>query len=135
MKPTFFIDRALGERIFPDQLRAAGIDARRHSDYFAHDEDDENWIPAVAQRGWFALSNDRRIYRNALQRQVVLDAGLGFLVLTGGSARTAELAENFIATYPAILRFIERTPLPFIASVQRPSAPGRPGRVELRYPK
>jgi hypothetical protein len=135
VNPAFFVDRALGERIFPGRLAQAGISVIRHSEQFAQDTPDEEWIPEVARNGWFALSNDRRIYRTAVQRAVVLEARLGFFVLTGGSAKAVELAENFIATYPAVLRFIERTPLPFIASVQRPSVPGRAGRVELRYPK
>jgi len=135
VNPTFFVDRALGERIFPDLLDEAGISVAKHSEYFAQDAADEEWIPEVARRGWFALSNDRRIYRTPVQREVVLSAGLGFLVLTGGSAKASELAANFIATYPTILRFIERTPLPFIASVQRPSVPGQTGRVERLYPK
>lgn len=135
MKPVFFIDRSLGAHIFPDALTAAGVEVRKHDDFFPEDATDEEWIAQVAQRGWFALSNDRRIYRNPVQRQAVLRAGLGYFVLTGGSARADDLAQNFISSLPAIERFIDRTPRPFLASVQRPSKGHETGKVELRYPK
>lgn len=63
MNPVFFVDRALGERIFPDLLAGEGIAVERHSAHFAQDAPDEEWIAEIAQRGWFALTNDRRIYR------------------------------------------------------------------------
>ena len=134
MSPVFFIDRALGAHIFPDALVAAGIRIERHADHFVHDEHDETWIAEVARRGWFALSQDDRIYRNPVQRDAVIQAGLGYFVLTGANARADDIAANFVATYPAVERFIERTPRPFIASVQRGSG-GRPGRVAPRWPR
>lgn len=125
------MDRALGEKVFPDALRAHGIHVEKHRDHFSQDEDDEVWIRDVAQRGWFALSNDKRIHSNPVQRAVVMQAGLGYFILTGANARADALAANFVAVYPAVLRFIERTPRPFIASVRRPDRGGRPGRIAL----
>lgn len=134
-EPVFFVDRALGEKVFPRALVTAGIRAESHSVHFAPDAPDEIWISEVARKGWFALSNDKRIYVNPVQRAAVLEAGLGYFILTGANASADVLAANFIQTYPALLRFVGRTPRPFVASVRRPSRPGRPGSVVRLHPK
>jgi len=133
--PVFFVDRSLGSHLFPDALAAAGLTIERHHDHFAHDADDEDWIRFAAANDWYALSQDDRIYRNPVQREIVMTAGLGYFVLTAANAKAVEVAANFVATYPAIERFIARTGRPFIASVQRSSVAGRPGRVALRWPR
>ena len=134
-EPVFFVDRSIGGIILPERLAAAGLAVRRHDKLFKQDERDEVWISEVAERGWYALSNDKRIYTNPVQRGAVIDAGLGFFVLTGANAPMLTLADNFVETYPAILRFVARTRRPFVASVRRPDAPGRSGRVVRLYPK
>lgn len=134
MRPVFFVDRALGAHVFPDALEAKGIVVERHRDHFAHDAPDEVWIAAVARQGWFALSQDERIYRNPVQRAAVIEAGLGYFVLTGANAKAETIAANFVASYTAVERFVERVPRPFVASVQRGST-GRAGRVVIRWPR
>ena len=133
--PVFFLDRNLGGLMFPRALADAGIRAERHDDHFPQDAADETWIGEVARRGWYALSNDKRIHKNPVQRDAVVAAGLGFFVLTGANAPMPVLAANFVQTFPAVLRFVERTPRPFVASVRRPNLPGRSGRVERLYPR
>lgn len=136
MTPVFFIDRALGRYIFPDALREAGVNVECHHDHFVKDDvDDPTWISWVAGKGWYALSQDRRIYYNAVQRQAVIDAGLGYFVLTGGSEKKEVIAKSFIASYKTVLRFIEKTPRPFIASVNQTKQENRSGRIYLKYPK
>ena len=134
-EPVFFVDRSIGGIILPERLAQAGLAVRRHDDLFDQDEDDEVWIADVAERGWYALSNDKRIYTNPVQLAAVVEAGLGLFVLTGANAPMPALADNFVGTYPAVLRFIARTPRPFVASVRRPNLPGRSGRVARLYPR
>ena len=133
--PVFYTDRALGGKVFPDALEAAGIRVERHHDHFAQDASDEVWIAGAAARGWFALSNDKRILRNPVERDAVSRARLGYFVLRGANAKAADLAASFVAVYPAVERYITRTPRPFIASVRRPSQPGRAGRVVTLRPR
>lgn len=130
----FFIDRALGLR-FADVLAAAGVEVEKHRDHFADNEADEVWIAEVARRGWYALSQDERIYRNPVQREAVIRAGLGYFVLGGANRQFSEVASAFITAYPAVKRFIAATPRPFVASVRLPARPGGAGRVERRYPR
>ncbi len=135
MSIVFFLDRALGKYTFPDTLRDAGIRVERHCDHFVHDDPDTLWIARVAANGWYAVSQDRRIYRNPVERSAVLDSGLGYFVIPGGHLLLEELAINFVTNLPAILRFVERTERPFIASIQRPNKKGLPGRVTKLYPR
>ena len=56
MSFVFFTDRDLGRR-FPDILEANGILVERHRDHFADTAADEEWITAVATRGWLAVTS------------------------------------------------------------------------------
>lgn len=128
--PTFFVDRALGRR-FPDALEGAGFTVERHAEHFLEAVADTVWIQEVAKRGWYAISKDRMIYRNPVELHSVLSHGLGYFVLRGAGATHADLAANFLDLRGEIERFIGRHPRPFVASVARPSAPGRRGSVRL----
>ncbi len=60
MNVVFFTDRDLGLQ-FPGILRDAGLAVERHTDHFAHDCEDNEWLREVAARGWVALTHDARI--------------------------------------------------------------------------
>ena len=74
MKPVFFTDNDLG-KTFPRMLRAAGIAVERHGDHFAPDAPDAEWLPVVAARGWYVLSNDLGIHRKRIEREIVINMG------------------------------------------------------------
>lgn len=119
MALVFFTDRDLGRR-FPDVLQEAGIPVERHGDHFADDAPDVEWISKVASRGWIALTHDKAISRRPNERDAVLQAGLGLLIVVG-SAPYPELAANFVATLPRIIAYLRRQRPPFIARIYRPT--------------
>lgn len=134
-EPTFFIDRDLGNRIFPEVLREAGILIARHNDHFEQNAPDAVWIPEVARRRWFVITHDKQIRYTPLERDAVMRCGLGMFVLRG-AAPHAELAQNFVNTFPHVLQCILEHDRPFIAKLLRPSPVadvqlGRAGRVEM----
>lgn len=136
---VFFADRNLG-KIFPGVLRGAGFSVELHDDHFHHTIGDEEWIPQVAALGWIAISHDRSIRRRPNERDAVLNSGLRLLVVVG-KAPFPVLAEHFVATRPAIERFLRSHPIgPWIAGVYSPSPADatkklKPrGRVELWLP-
>ncbi len=135
MSIVFYTDCDLGKNIFPGILRAAGLHVEGHHDHFPGNAPDREWIPFVAAHGWYALTNDRHIYRNPLEKEAVIRSGMGLFVLSSGHMPAQELANNFVRTYDKVVRFIERTERPFIASVTRSTKPEKPGNVHLRYPK
>lgn len=118
-EPTYFIDRDLGRYQFPDALQAAGFRIERYSDHFKDDTLDEEWLPIVGQRGWVALSHDRRISVNSLQTAVAMRAGIRLFILRG-KITTSELAANFLAVEGRVRLMLARNPAPFIAKIYPP---------------
>lgn len=130
----FFTDRDLGKR-FPAMLRTAGMVVHPHHEHFRPDTPDSEWLAALAQRGWIALTHDARIRYKANERDAVLRAGVGLIVLVG-KVPTADLAMNVINSQAAIASFVRRHPPPFIGRLYRPSPAqikhrsNHPGRIE-----
>lgn len=138
MRRTYFTDRDLGKR-FGEILKAAGLTIERHADHFADDTPDEVWLADISNRGWIALTHDRRIRYKPNERDAVMRHGVALLVIVG-DAPFPDLAHSFVATIPRIEQFLASHRAPFIAKVYRPSpdrtAPSStaPGRIELWYP-
>lgn len=136
---VFYIDNDLDAPSFVDPLREASrsqnVIIERHTDHFPGTAKDHEWLPFVADKGWFAMSHDNRIYRNATQRHFVLGLDLGLFIVRGDGRTHADLAANVIRALPRVLRRARTLDKPFVASVTFPSVPGNPPRVELRYPK
>lgn len=137
MSRVFFTDRDLGRR-FPQILRDAGLDVERHADHFAADCPDEEWLQGVGEKGWVAITHDRRIRYKPNELAAVVRHRVPLLVVVG-RAPHAELASEFVGTFPRIEAFLESHDPPYIAKVHRPveaeKRRNRPGRVELWYPR
>ena len=132
---TYFTDRDLGKR-FPEVLAAARVSVEAHHRHFAPDAPDDEWIPVVAQRGWIAVTHNRRIRYTPNELAAVFDSGLGLLTQIGQTT-TLELARNFVRTHYHIELFVASRQAPYIAKVYRASPrdvernPGAGGRIEL----
>ena len=119
---TFFIDRDLGS-IFPKILSDANIRVEKHNDHFKPDGiSDETWLSEVGRNKWFAISRDRRIRYKPNEKLAVIQSNVGLFIVIGKNVSQRELAENFVASYQKIERFIEKHTTPFIAKVYMPSA-------------
>lgn len=135
MNPVFFTDRDLGNQ-FPAILHDAGVFVEVHRDHFSPTTPDAEWLPVVAEQGWFVLTHDRRIRYKPNQTAAVMNHGCGLFILVG-SAPFPALARNFVATKNRVTAFLEKQERPFIAKIYRPShcpvedMGKRPGRVEL----
>jgi hypothetical protein len=134
---VYFTDRDLGKR-FPEILKSGGLTVERHGDHFAPDTADEAWLEAVGERGWIALTHDRRIRYKPNERDAVIRHGVALLVIVG-AAPFPDLAHAFVASLPVVEHFLRRHQPPFIAKVYRPSPAeiarrsGALGHVELWY--
>lgn len=138
MSPVFFTDRDLGKK-FPTILRDAGLTVERHADHFPQDCPDPDWLQAIGQRGWVAITHDGRIRYKPNELAAVIEHRVALLVMIG-KAPYPQLAEAFVATRKRILRFIEQQEPPYIAKVYRPSPADlvknqtAQGRIELWNP-
>jgi len=93
----------------------------------------------AGERGWIAVTHDRRIRYKPNERDAVMRHGVALLVVVG-AAPFPDLARAFVATLPRIERFLAKHERPFIAKVYRPAvgetARGEvAGRVELWHPR
>jgi hypothetical protein len=135
---TFFTDRDLGKK-FPAVLSAAGVTVERHEDHFADNASDEEWLEAIGERGWVAVTHNLRIRYMPNELDAVIRHRVSLSVVIG-KAPLPELAASFVETLPRIEAFLSRQTPPFIAKVYRPSPSeaergDAAGRVELWHPK
>jgi hypothetical protein len=139
VSPTFFTDRDLGQQ-FPDLLHAAGLPVVRHSQLFAPDAADEEWLARVGDEEWLAVTHDRRIRYKPNELAAVERHRVALLAVVG-AAPFRVLAENFVTTLSRIEAFVTDRPRPFIGKVYRAQPtdlardPRAAGRVELWYPR
>ncbi len=115
MSVVFFTDRDLGHQ-FPAILRAAGLRVERHTDHFAHDCPDDEWLAEAARRGWVAITHDGRIRYKPNELSAVVQHKVSLLVVIGDAPYTA-LARSFVATLPRVLTFLDEHRPPFIGKV------------------
>jgi hypothetical protein len=101
---------------FPDTLKKADIAIEKHTDHFADNAKDEEWLTAIGKRGWYAITFDRRIRYKPNEKAAVKKFGVGLFVLVGKSS-IVEHSRNFILTLPKIITFIDKNPPPFIAKI------------------
>jgi predicted nuclease of predicted toxin-antitoxin system len=117
--PIFFLDRSLGKILIATALRQAGAIVHIHDDYFPPNAKDEDWLTQVGRNSWIVLTKDHRIrYRN-LEREALMNAGVGAFILTAGDLQGDEMAEIFVKALPAIAKFLRKHKKPFIAKVAR----------------
>jgi PIN like domain len=139
LNAVFFTDRDLGLQ-FPAILREARLTVERHTDHFAADCPDDEWLREVATHGWIALTHDTRILYKPNELAAVVEHKLTLLVIVG-NAPYADLARSFVATLPRVLDFLAEHRPPVIGKVYRPPPaeldknPNSSGRVDLWYPK
>lgn len=138
MRVVFFTDRDLGLQ-FPAILKSGGLSVERHTDHFAHDTPDAQWLKTVASRGWVAVTHDKRIRYKPNELAAVMDNQLPLLVVVG-DAPFADLANAFVKTSEKIIAFLTSHQPPFIAKVYRPTPSevaknaAAIGRIELWHP-
>jgi len=136
---VFFTDRDLGH-LFPEILKGAGFTVERHSDHFAPDCPDEDWLAEVGRREWVALTHDARIRYKPNELAAVIRHRVRLLVIVG-KAPFAVLAASFLNTRSRIEAFLESARPPVIAKVYRATPaqlaenPASAGRIEWWYPK
>lgn len=117
--PAFFLDRSLGKIRIATGLRQAGAIVHIHDDYFPPNAKDEDWLTQVGRNSWIVLTKDHRIrYRN-LEREALMNAGVGAFILTAGDLQGDEMAEIFVKALPAMAKFLRKHRKPFIARVAR----------------
>jgi hypothetical protein len=125
--PTFFIDRDLGRKAFPEGLREAGLRVVTLAEHYGIPQDqevaDHDWMLEAAGRGWPTLGCDakHRRRRRPAERAALIEAELQNFVLNG-NVSAAENVARMLRNLPAILSACRRRG-PFVYRVH-------PDRIE-----
>jgi len=114
----YFCDRSLGRRI-PRELRARGIDAVAHDDFFTQHESDEAWLANVGQRGWIVLTKDDYIRYRAAETQAVLLYNVGCFVLMRRNDTREQLLETLTAAWDKIEEVVASDIRPFLYAIYK----------------
>lgn len=118
--PDLFLDRSLGRKKVPAELRAAGLRLLTLAEHYGIPADervpDEEWLKLVGERGWVAFTKDTRLRYNRAEKQALQDYGVRCFGLTGKNLRAHELAKRFLQNLPAITRACTK-PGPFVYAV------------------
>jgi hypothetical protein len=97
--------------------------------HFPANADDDVWIPFVAERGWIAVTHDKKIRRQ--HRPMIARASAAILIVAGDHALDMQ-ARNFIASFASIDRFIRKNRGPYTAKLHQPSLRDRETKVKPR---
>jgi hypothetical protein len=97
-QPEFFTHRGLGKRVV-EGLRADGWTIHAMADVYPSSDrsrsrrfNDENWIPAVTERGWVILSKDG--FRYGHERQAISDCDARVFMIPNASLRAEYMVER-----------------------------------------
>src|SRR5690606_30715250 len=118
--------------------RDAGLECEAHDDRFHQRTLDVDWMPVVADEDKIAVTCDKRIRRNDVEKEAVLRTGLRLLVIYEDGRSREEMAADFIRAMPVIERFLKNHRKErrggFVASVLPPSKGKKLGSVNHLYP-
>ncbi len=127
--PVIFLDECVGGQHIAKQLRERGHAVRIPGEPggISRGLADPEWTRQVANRGWVAVTRDKRIQYRFAQKQAVAQAELAlFVIRASGNLSGAEIVDTIDLAAPRMARFLKKHKPPFIAGVYRG------GRVELR---
>lgn len=118
-EPTLFLDPSLGKHVIADRLRQEGIKVEVHDDHLPNDAPDEDWIALVAERGWVAITKDKRLRYRAAEIRSVRENAARLIVIRAKNATGSVSAEILVKGYRRISRFAARRNAPFVAAIYR----------------
>ena len=100
-------------------MQEAGATIELHTDHFAQNAPDTEWLPVVGQRGWVILTKDSKLLTNQLEIIALLKSGAPAFALRVADMSGEEMAAAFVEAYPNMLRFLDKFDPPFLATITR----------------
>lgn len=118
--PVFFTDRDLGPRV-ARELAEGGLSIETYAQHFALDNvPDVEWLRYVGDKGWIALTHNKRIRWEPDELDALMEAGVrAFFII--GKGPHLEFAHSVLAAYPRIRRLIDSQKQPFAARIYQHS--------------
>jgi len=115
-EPVFFTDRDLGPTVAA-LLRAGGLQVEAYHQHFALDNvPDGEWLRFVGEKGWIALSHNKRIRYEPDELDDLMTCGVKAFFIVGKGPHPA-FAAAVLENIHRIKRMIRKNPEPFVAKV------------------
>ncbi len=114
---TFLLDEN-----FPPQvavsLKALELPFAHSTDFVAKGTTDEDLFKVVKERGFYLVTRDRRMWKNKVQRQALLDLGLGvFIHVSTTRVTPPQLTEMLLSRREEMLQIVTREKRPFVMRI------------------
>ncbi|HET9308795.1 MAG TPA: hypothetical protein VFO46_22460 [Candidatus Sulfotelmatobacter sp.] len=121
---TIFLDRTHGKEM-ATLLRRVGLKVKTIYQVYPkkrHENiKDPQWIAKCGQKGWVAISGDKRIEKNVENKQAVIDAKCKLFLLTDTNSRPEEWASAVILGREKIGSVVRKNEGPFFATISKRS--------------
>ncbi|MFI5090935.1 MAG: hypothetical protein ACHP7P_12835 [Terriglobales bacterium] len=105
-----------------DALAASQVRFERHEAHFQRGEEDEVWLPQVADWGWIVLTKDKRNRYNDVERAAVRRHRVREFYFSAGNMNGAEMAQALVAALPKMREIINQYESPIVGSITRAGA-------------
>ena len=105
-----------------DILALNSIRFERHQAHFQRGENDEAWLPQVADWGWIVLTKDKRNRYNDLERVAVRRHRVREFYFSAGNMNGEEMAKALAQALPEMRRILSEYQPPVVGSITRSGA-------------
>jgi len=121
---TLFLDRTHGKAM-ATLLRRVGLKVKTIYQVYPKNRHqsikDPQWIAKCGERGWVAISGDKRIARNVENKKAVVDAKCKLFLLTDTNSLPEEWASAIILGREKMSNVIHKNRGPFFATIAKRS--------------
>ena len=120
---VYYLDANLDGPTVVKTLRDAGMPCEAHRDHFAQDAADEDWMPAIAAKGWVIVTRDFAVKRRATERAAWTAANAIIVMLRGEKLSGADMAKMLLAAHAdgRLDNFIGKRMAPMVIYVAAPA--------------
>lgn len=123
--PALFIDRDAWSRALDDALTSAQIRFVAHHARFAHNSPDTEWIQAVSDQGWIAVTRDQNIRRKPNELAAIRNSRVVIFVFTSGNLSADNTAAILVRALPRMFALAAAASRPALFSIRRDASVGR----------
>lgn len=114
---VLFLDRNLGSKQLAEALRKEGFLVRVHDEHFKRDEADDVWLAACGQRGWIAITPDRRIVKDPVSMRAIGENNGRVLFLPQNNKNPQIWTPILTGNWTRIKALLETRRPPFVAKL------------------
>ena len=126
--PTFYVDECLGRSIAL-RLQADGHDAKPFDEFAGRP--DVEFLPIIGERRWVLITKDKRIRKNQLEVQTILNSDVRAFVVTATRLNHEQIGQLILRVMSKIIR-LSRQRGPFVYNI---TATGLVSQITYRAPR